>query len=44
MRISLGSEVEDLLYTLLGLVRVYAAEGALDDVIEREFSKVTAER
>lgn len=36
----LASEVEDLLHTLLGLVRVYSAEDALDAVIEREFAKV----
>jgi len=36
----LASEVEDLLHTLLGLVRFYSAEAALDAVIDREFAKV----
>jgi len=40
----LASEVEDLLHTLLGLVRVYSAEEALNAVIEREFAKVTDDR
>ncbi|MBO0810833.1 MAG: MazG-like family protein [Microlunatus sp.] len=40
----LAGEVEDLLHTVLGLVRVYSAEAALDAAIDREFAKVTREQ